>query len=377
MSSPQNPLDLVYSPQQAFDIGTRYLDERRKGTTQLIPLGIPELDTPDTDGNFFLPMAPGELITITGRPGAGKTGFMLAVARKRAKWLKESGHHDRIVVYVTIEQSVEELNTFQVAANARELGSTIDVTRMASGNISDQEWDDIMLAGLRRVELPLWGIGHSMARRKKRVQMTVPSITEGLRAIETWHDGKVKGLEIDMVFVDYLQRIKFDGHTESKTIGVSDNLDRLKDGAGELGTVMVVGVQAKREVDSYPLPIPGLDDGQWTSNIEQTSDGNLSVVRPSKYRRAGEFFGSVLVEGHSQMLVTVNKRKLGPDNFSKWIKFIPEYNQLDHLEMKHFDPNLDDDDGDKRPSKGQVAKGKRSSPAPARLLSAPEQDDLD
>jgi len=339
-----NPLDLVYSPQQIFQLGTDYLDERRRGSTQLIPTGIDDLDMPDADGNFFLPMAPGEMITITGRPGGGKTGLMLAMARKRAKWLKENGFDKRIVGYATLEQSVEELNAFQVAAAAREMGSSINVTKMASGQISDQEWEDIMRAGVQRVELPLWIIGHSNARRKSRTPLNVTALMSGLEAIETWEDGTNKGYEIDMVFVDYLQRLKFEGRVESKTIGVSDNLDRLKDAAGMFATVMVVGVQARREVDGYTLPIPGLDDGQWTSNIEQTSDGNLSVVRPRKYRKDGEFFGSMLVEGHNQMLVTNNKRKLGPDNFSKWIYFSPEYNQLDKLEMKHYNPNEDQDD---------------------------------
>jgi len=31
----------------------------------------------------------------------------------------------------------------------------------------------------------------------------------------------------------------------------------------------------------------------------------------------------------------VLKRKLGPDNFSKWVKFEPEYNRLDEAELKN------------------------------------------
>jgi replicative DNA helicase len=337
-----DPLDVVYSPQQVFDIGTRYLEYRRTHKDAGIPIGLNSLDVPDTKNQAFLPALPGELITIIGRPGNGKTGFMMRWARYRAKWLKDNGYDDRVVVYATYEQSIEELHAFHVAAEAREAGSSVDVTKMARGEISDQEWDAIMRAGAKRVELPLWFIGHSLARRKKRPNLTTSALMAGLDGIERWYDKDRKELQIDMVFVDYLQRIKSEGRTESKTIAVSDNLDRCKDGALTYGCPWIVGVQASRDVDSRtPLPIPQMDDGQWTSNIEQASDGIISVVRPRKYKKDGDMFGSVIVEGHCQMLVSVLKRKLGPDNFAKWVYFSPEYNKLDELEVKHYELNED------------------------------------
>jgi hypothetical protein len=100
----------------------------------------------------------------------------------------------------------------------------------------------------------------------------------------------------------------------------------------------VVGVQARREVDDRDdpsknkLPIPELDDGQWTSNVEQSSDRLLSLVRPIKYRKENEMFGKMQVKGTRQILITVLKQKLGKDNWSKWAYFDPEYNKLDELE---------------------------------------------
>ena len=77
-----------------------------------------------------------------------------------------------------------------------------------------------------------------------------------------------------------------------------------------------------------------MDDGQWTSTIEQFSDGFLSVMRPAHYRKVGEDFMGISV-AREDMLVSVLKRKLGPDNFSKWVKFEPEYNKLDEAELKN------------------------------------------
>ena len=327
-----DPLDIVYSPQQIFDIGTRYLDYRRQNKGAGIPLYLKSLDEPDKDGNVLLPLLGGELVAVIGRPGNGKTGFMMRWARERAKRLKAAGITNRVVIYASWEQSIEELHAFNVAAEARENHSTIDATKMARGVITDQEWDDIVKAGATRVELPLWFIGHSLERRKKRPRITITALGQALDAVEKWND---ETMEIDMIFIDYLQRMPFEGRVESKTIGVSDNLDRLKDGALAFGCPMVVGVQATREVDNRDLPIPQMNDGQWTSNVEQASDCIISVVRPRKYKNELERFGSITVKGHCQMLISVIKRKLGPDNFAKWVYFAPEYNKLDELEQRY------------------------------------------
>ena len=247
----------------------------------------------------------------------------------------EQENYDRIVIYLTYEQHIEDLHAFHVAAEEK-----INVRTMARGEITEEDWERIKIAGARRSTLPLWFIGHSMERRKKRPVITITAMANALTTVEQWSDEKYT---IDMVFVDYLQRIPFDGKVESKTIGVSDNLDRLKDGALAFGCPFVVGVQARREVDSLNMPVPGMDDGQWTSNIEQSSDKIFSVVRPRKYRKEGESFGKTLVQGHSQMLVSLLKQKLGEDNKAYWVYFDPAYNQLDELEMKHYDIDQDID----------------------------------
>jgi replicative DNA helicase len=164
--------------------------------------------------------------------------------------------------------------------------------------------------------------------------MNCANIGEACESIQDWNGAK---REIDMVFVDYLQRIPIEGRAESKTVAHSEQLDALKDIAMQLGTRMIVGVQAKREVDQRPIPIPTQEDGQWTSNIEQSSDGVITVCRPRKYKQEGETFGSHNVEGDTQMIISIAKRKLGPDNWARWVKFDPRYNQLDDMEMRHID----------------------------------------
>lgn len=328
---------LIHSPTEIFTNGQKYLERRRDGSAYGIPLGLKTVDqaismkAPDEK---FLPVWPGEMITVIGRPGNGKTGLMMWWARSWANILKNRPEKNRCVLYVTYEQTIEELNAFNLAAE-----TGVSITNLAEGKSTEEEWSKIKVAGARRAQLPLWFMGHSFERRngQKRPVMNAASIGEAVRAVQNWSSDNPR--EVDMVFVDYLQRIPFDGKPESKTVGHSGQLDELKDLALELGTRMVVGVQAKREVEQKPLPIPSQEDGQWTSNIEQASDGILTVCRPRKYKQEGETFGSQIVRGDTQMIITIAKRKLAPDNFARWVYFDPRYNHLDNLEMRHIDLN--------------------------------------
>lgn len=341
-----NEIDfLVHSPTEIFTNGQRYLERRRDGSAYGIPIGLKSIDKSYKGhpvDETFLPVWPGEMVTIIGRPGNGKTGLMMWWARMWAKELQRRKEENRCVLYVTYEQTVEELNAFNLAAETK-----VSITKLAMGESSAIEWEAIKRAGARRAELPLWFMGHSFERRngKKRPPMNVSNIGEACAAIQDWGGQK---REIDMVFVDYLQRIPIEGRSESKTVAHSEQLDGLKDIAMQIGTRMVIGVQAKREVENRPLPIPNQEDGQWTSNIEQASDGVITVCRPRKYKQEGESFGSGTVHGDTQMIITIAKRKLGPDNFGRWVKFDPRYNQLDDMEEQRVDFRNDYDKDETR-----------------------------
>ena len=326
-----DPRDLVFTPADSMRLTTQYLEHRREGKSIGIPLGLKSMD------EFFIPAVPGDLITILGRPGNGKTGFMMRWARWRAKWLEQHEILDRVVVYATLEQTVEELTAFQYAAEEQ-----LSITAMARGEITPEQWNHVLAAGVKRVTNPLWIIGHSAEAKRKRPKLTVNALALALESITDQMVGE-ENYKIDMLFVDYLQRIPYEGRLDSKTEMVSENLDRLKDAGGAMACPVIAGVQAKREVDKYDPPIPQTDDGQWTSNIEQTSDKMISLVRPALYKKEGERFGEMKVQGRCQMLCSILKQKLGPANKAVWVYFDPVYNRLDELELQSQLPIPDDD----------------------------------
>lgn len=310
---------ILFTPEDIGNLGTEYLKQRRENKAMGVPIGLKSLD------EIFYPLMMTEIMFVVARPGSGKTSFMMRWARERAAYLRKNNLDDRAVMYITLEQSVEELNAFNVAADER-----ISITQMARGEITDAEWTRCLKAGINRRFAPLWNIGYSAMREGKQPRLTVESISAALELVKNKY-----GKTLDIVFVDYLQRLPLAARAESKTVGTSENVDALKDIALNVAKCpLVVGVQARREVDEMNPPIPQMDDGQWTSNIEQTGDRVISLVRPTNYVQIGEMFGSTRVDGKNELVVSILKQKLGQANIVRRVYFDPEYNKLDELETR-------------------------------------------
>jgi replicative DNA helicase len=329
MTPESNPLDIIFSPAQVARAGTAYIENRVQNKNEGIPFYLPSMD------DKLLPLLPGELCTIIGRPGAGKSAVMMHWARQRARYLQMSSYIDRVVVYITYEMHCEELYALHVAA---EVGIPVD--DMARGKLTEEQLELVRNYGVRRASVPLWLLGHSQERRKMRPRIDLSSVINSLWRVENWEEEGRRDLKIDIIFVDYLQRIPFEGHPESKVIGIDDNLNKLKDIGLLFSCPVVCGVQARREVDDRNPQVPELNDGQWSSATEQVSDKVLSVVRPIKYvQKEGDLFGKMVVQGRNQMLLCILKQKLGDSPWIIWTTFNPQYNQMVEAEVKNYDLN--------------------------------------
>ena len=328
-----DPADIVFTPSQIGRLAPAYIEQRRaaRKTGVGLPFGIDKID------EVFLPALPGELITMIGRPGSGKTANLLRWARHRARFLQMNGISNRAVIYVTYEQHVEDLEAFHVASE-----TGVPINSMARGEVSDDEMETIRYQETRRLAFPLWYIGHSQERRKKRPSLTLPVVYQALETIETWQEPDRRGTLIDCVFVDYLTRIPFDHRVESKTIGMDEHLNTLKDMGLRFACPMIVGVQARREVDNYEIQVPDMADGAWCSGVEQISDKIFVTVRPIQYCHIGEQFGSVIVTSPHLMGIGLVKQKLGKANEFWWCMFAPEYNRLEEAEMRDIQLNGDE-----------------------------------
>ena len=79
----QSPL--VFTPLEASNAGENYVEFRQKNEGGGMPLYIKNLEYNTQKDDGFMPVMPGELISVIARPGHWKTGFMLRWARERSK----------------------------------------------------------------------------------------------------------------------------------------------------------------------------------------------------------------------------------------------------------------------------------------------------
>lgn len=322
-SNGYRPGDSLFTAPEAATAALAELAYRRSHKADGIYLGIPDLDEQLT------PILNDNLVTIIANPGNGKTRLMLWWAQAQARRLVEQGATDKAVIYVTYEQSVEDLQLILAAA-----ACGVSIEAMVRGTLTDSDWAKVTASLTQAVGLPLSIIGHSKERRSRRPRLSMDNVELEI----AYHIDSLR-IQPHMIFIDYLQRIPAPKAGHDRRMEVSENMDRCKDAALKYGAPWVVGVQARREVLARSLPIPTLADGQETANIEQASDVVLSLTRPCKHRQQNELFGGVAVKGYKQMLVSLLKQKLGRDNLSAWVDFDMATNNLVPVAVTQTDLN--------------------------------------
>lgn len=308
---------VIFNPLEVSTLGTEYLRFRHDHKDLALQFPVKKMR------ERVYPLAGGEVMSIIARPGHMKTGLMMFWARQRANLLKTI--EGRITIYATWEQSIEELHSFYIAAEQQ-----LSITKMARGDLNEEDFTKVMNASASRIGEPLFFIGHSMMRKSGRRPITTENLGESVERLQT------EGFVVDSLYLDYLQQIPPLDMKNGPVVAFSETMREIKNLALGLGIPIIVGVQASRDVEktaeTKTLPVPEMHHAQWTSNIEQSSDRVLSLVRLRRYRKQGEYFGSRLVEGNNQLLITVLKQKLGEGNFDELVSLNPIYNRLNEQE---------------------------------------------
>lgn len=235
----------------------------------------PKIDYGCILDKHIIPLHPGDLMAVLARPGHGKSSFMAYMARRTAQKIIERGDSQKCVVYVSWEQSVEEIEAFFQSGN----GYTS--TDLAWGRVP---LDTVKERSIKRIHLPIWIIGYSMNDAdKKKPPMTVEMVYDTIRAIRYEY-----GYEPILACLDYLQIIPVSGGKQNRTEEVTEATYGAKRLAQDIGVPIIAGVQASRETDKHRIQIPTMGDAQWSSAIEQAADKQIALFRPSKVLEAGE-----------------------------------------------------------------------------------------
>ena len=226
------------------------------GTVTGIPTGFYDLDYK------MAGLQNSDLILIAARPSMGKTAFALNIAE-----------------YVTVKQNVTtaifslEMSKEQLAKRILAMNSRVDSQKLRTGDLSDEEWMDIV------------GSAKTIGETNLIIDDT-PGISVGeLRS-------KCRKLKIEknlgLVMIDYIQLMTGGKRAESRQQEISEISRSLKALAREIDAPIIALSQLSRKVESRDDKRPMLSDLRESGAIEQDADVVMFIYRDEYYNKDTE-----------------------------------------------------------------------------------------
>jgi replicative DNA helicase len=213
-----------------------------------VPTGLIDLD------KLLGGLQKSDLLIVAGRPGTGKTGFMLSVAKNAAQ------KHKKHVAVFSLEMSNEQLVQRLLA---QETG--IDTQRMRTGRLSEDEW-------------PLFTHAIEVLSDTVIFLDDTPAITP--LALRTKCRRLHMEYSLDLVIVDYLQLMSGDMRTDNRVQEVSYISRNMKVLARELNVPVLCAAQLSRAVEQRADKRPVLSDLRESGSLEQDADIVMFIHRP-------------------------------------------------------------------------------------------------
>ena len=253
VSESRSSRDMTIIRQVANDYYDRvqYLYDNR-GKIVGVPTGFRDLDT------LLGGMQKSDLIIVAGRPGKGKSAFMVSVALNAARM-----HKQRVALF-SLEMSNEQVMQRMVAQETH-----IDTHKLRVGELEEKQMDSF----IHSVNL-LSNVGIYLD--------DTPSISAmQLRAKSRRLAAEVK---LDLIIVDYLQLMVADVRRDANRVQEVSEISRgLKALARELHVPVLAGAQLSRGVEQRTGQRPLLSDLRESGSIEQDSDVVMFLHHPDDW----------------------------------------------------------------------------------------------
>jgi replicative DNA helicase len=214
-----------------------------------VPTGFFDLD------HLLGGMQKSDLLIVAGRPGAGKTGFLLSVAKNAAQ------KHKKHIALFSLEMSNEQLVQRLIA---QETG--IDTQRLRTGKLNEAEWD-------------LFNHAIGVLESTSIFLDDTPAITPlqlhtKCRRLHMEH-------HLDLVLVDYLQLMTGDQRRNENRVQEVSSISRsMKALARDLDIPVLSAAQLSRAVEQRTEKIPVLSDLRESGSLEQDADVVMFINRP-------------------------------------------------------------------------------------------------
>lgn len=189
----------------------------------------------------------GNLVIIAGRPGWGKTSFMLNLAANIAT-------NGDSIAYFSLEMDQQELSR-RIDA----MVSNIPMNVLRSGKLSPQQWTEYV----KHTEITGKISSHILVN--KLFDISVPYIRSKIRTL-------IKSDDIKAVFVDYLGLMQASSKQHDRRAELEQMTLQLKNTARSLAIPIIVATQMNRAVEGRASNEPTLSDLRETGSQEQDAD---------------------------------------------------------------------------------------------------------
>jgi replicative DNA helicase len=218
-----------------------------------VPTGFIDLD------RLLGGLQPSDFLIVAGRPGSGKTAFMLSAAKNAAQ-----KHKKRVAIF-SLEMSNEQLVQRLIA---QETG--IDSQRLRMGKLEEEEWS-------------------LFAHAVEALSGTVMFLddTPGLTPLQLRTKCRRLYMEfgLDLVLVDYLQLMSSGSRSENRVQEVSYISRNMKILARELNVPVLAAAQLSRAIEQRADKEPQLSDLRESGSLEQDADIVMFIHRPELYEK--------------------------------------------------------------------------------------------
>lgn len=216
-----------------------------------VPTGFIDLD------KLLRGLQPSDLLIIAGRPGQGKTGFLLSVAKNAALI-----HKKHVAVFSL------EMSNAQVAERLISQQTGIVSQNLRTGSLDENGFGLLAEAVEKLSETQIF-LDDTPA-------ITPIQLRTKCRRLHLEH-------RLDLIIVDYLQLMTGDTRTDNRVQEVSYISRNLKVLARELNVPVLAAAQLSRAVEQRADKEPQLSDLRESGSLEQDSDIVMFIYRPDEW----------------------------------------------------------------------------------------------
>ena len=270
MNSKFDPDKVIYTPPEVSLYGKKQVGWIKENQHRALNFFIPGID------EYFAPMLPGESCIVIGQTSNYKSGFLHAWEFAAARQF-QAQKREEVIVHVSVEENVEEQAYLLLG-----IESGMDSGQIARGQV--QDWTLLEKAAIKVGTVPIYRIGHSLARPEHMSQLYLSNM---IRALIHLRDNMLGDRKIGAIFFDYLQAFPFD--TETKTAGmearrrlqVRNDFYRIHDAATFFQCPVIVASQAKQHLNFQgPIMIPSHYDSEESSAPAQRTSRSIQLWMP-------------------------------------------------------------------------------------------------